>query len=115
MPEGVNLHAVAAGVKYVGSPEHKDTITAAGMPRPRPDASLCPRPANDMVLVGGWLQSAIRSGSTGDRWEGGFPRYVWHKQDDIVYEARLINSGNGTYKGSPLSDHEWRLHLVEQA
>ena len=32
---------------------------------------------------------------------------------DIVYEARLINSGDGTYKGYPLSGHEWPLHLLE--
>ena len=30
MPEGVDLDAVAARVRYVGSPEHKDMITTAG-------------------------------------------------------------------------------------
>lgn len=114
MPEDVDLDVVAARVRYVGSPEHKDSITAAGMPRPRPDASICPRPANDVVLATRWLQSAVRSGSTGDRWEGGFPRYVWHRQGDTVFEARLINRGDGSYKGYPLSEHEWPLHLVEQ-
>ncbi len=115
VPEGVDLNAVAVRVRYVGSPEHKDTITSAGMSRPRPDASICPRPTNDMDRATGWLQSAIRSGWTGDRWEGGFPRYVWHKHRDTVFEARLINRGNGTYKGYPLSDHEWPLSFVTQA
>lgn len=114
MPEGVDLDSVAARVNYVGSPEHKDMTTAAGMPRPRADASICPRPANDMARATRWLRSAIRSGSTGDRWEGGFPRYVWHEHGGTVFEARLINSGDGTYKGYPLGDHEWPLHLAEQ-
>ena len=114
MPEGIDLEAVAARVRYVGSPEHKDVITTAGMPRPRADASICPRPANDMALATSWLRSAIRSGSTGDQWEGGFPRYVWHRHDDTVFEARLVNRGDGTYKGYPLGNHEWPLHLVER-
>ena len=89
------------------SPEHKDVVTSAGPPRPRGDASLCPREVNDVTTVTGWLRAAIRSGSTGAPWEGGFPRYVWHRERDIVFEARLVNRGAGTYKGYPLKEEEW--------
>lgn len=110
---GTDLDAVAARASYGGSPEHKDMVTSAGMPRPRGDASICPREYNDMELVTGWLRSAIRAGSTGEPWEGGYPRYVWHQEGDTVFEARLINRGNGAYKGYPLNDHERPLHLAE--
>ena len=103
---------MAARASYGGSPEHKDTITSAGMPRPRGDASICPREYNDMALVTDWLRSAIRAGSTGEPWEGGYPRYVWHQEGGTVFEARLVNRGNGSYKGYPLSDHERPLHLA---
>ena len=112
VPTNADLDALAARVKYVGSPEHKDVFTFAGPPRPRGDASICPREHNDMQLVTGWLRSAIRAGSTDGPWEGDFPRYAWHKEKNRVFEARLVNSGDGSYKGYPLDDHEWPLHMV---
>ena len=84
-----------------------------GVPRPRGDASICPREYNELRLATGWLRSAIRDGSTGGLWEGGFPRYAWHKEAGTVFEARLVNSGDGSYKGYPLHDDEWPLHLVD--
>ncbi|MDE0161214.1 MAG: hypothetical protein OXL98_05695 [Acidimicrobiaceae bacterium] len=65
-----------------------------------------------MELATGWLRSAIRAGSTGEPWEGGFPRYVWHREWDTVFEARLVNRGNGSYKGYPLKDRERPPHLA---
>jgi hypothetical protein len=38
--------------------------------------------------------------------EGGFPRYVWFKQGNAVYEGRLVNRGLGEYKGYPLEPGE---------
>jgi len=112
VPAGTDLSSLAARASYCGSPEHKDMLTSAGMPRPRGDASICPRDYNDMQTATIWLRSAIRAGSTGAPWEGGFPRYVWHQEGRTVFEARLVNRGNGSYKGYPLSDHERPLHLV---
>jgi len=89
-------------------------ITSAGMPRPRADASICPRRFSDMRLATRWLRAAIRAGSTGDHWDDGLPRYVWHKHENTVFEARLINRGDGSYKGYPLNDHEWPLHFMER-
>ena len=91
-------------VRYDGSQEHKDYVSFAGPPRPRGDASLCPREIGRETATD-WLRSAIRKGAT-SHWEGGFPRYVWHRQGDTVFEARLINRGDGSYKGYPLEDSE---------
>ena len=54
-----------------------------------------------------WLRDAIQRGAVSAHFEGGYPRYAWFKDDDVVYEARLVNRGNGTYKGYPLETDEW--------
>ena len=107
VPPDTDLDGLAAMARYVGSPEHKDFPSFAGQPRPRGDASLCPREIRDVAIVTEWLRSAIRRGSTGAPWEGGFPRYVWHKDGDTVFEARLVNRSDGSYKGYPLARAEW--------
>ena len=90
-------------VSYVGSPEHKDMPSFAGQPRPRADASLCPRElTRDRVKAESWLREAIRRGAVSELREGEFPRYVWFEQEGIVYEGRLVNRGLGEYKGYPL-------------
>ena len=113
VPSGTDLDALAARVTYVGSPEHKDTPSFAGPPRPRGDVSICPREYRDEKLITRWLRAAICDGSTGAPWEGDFPRYVWHKEKGTVFEARHVNRGDGSYKGYPLNDDEWPPHLLE--
>lgn len=106
-PPDVDLGSVAARVAYVGSTEHKDVPSFAGQPRLRADASRCPRWIKDPEVVCEWLRYAIRRGATGALWEGGFPRYVWYKERGTVFEGRLVNRGNGSYKGYPLGENEW--------
>ena len=107
VPVDADLYRLAQRATYVGSPEHKDVPGFAGQPRLRADASCCPREVADRELVSGWLRSAIRRGATGAPWEGGFPRYVWYKHEDTVFEGRLVNRGTGSYKGYPLGEDEW--------
>ena len=107
VPSDVDLEGVAGRVKYVGSPEHKDTPSFAGQPRLRADASRCPRWISDPDVVSGWLRDAIRRGATGGFWEGGYPRYVWYKERRTCFEGRLVNRGDGSYKGYQLGDDEW--------
>lgn len=114
VPAGRDLDALAGRARYVGSPEHKDMPTFAGQPHPRGDASICPRERNDLDLVTDWLRSAIRAGSVGGPWEDDFPRYVWHREEGTVFEARLVNRGDGSYKGYPLTRDEWPEHLADQ-
>ena len=117
VPPGTDLARLANKVKYVGSPEHKDFPSFAGQPRPRADASRCPKDIRDVKLVTRWLRSAIRKGVTGAPWEPdeeGFPRYVWYKEQDTVFEGRLINRGDGWYKGYPLDRSEWPPGIEEK-
>ena len=106
-PVGISLEQVAQRVRYVGSPEHKDTPSFAGSPRPRATATICDRSflgRQDEITA--WLRDAIRHGHTGD-WVRGFPKYVWYRVGDRAYIARLVNADNGEYKGWELERHEW--------
>ncbi len=105
-PEGVDLAVVAHGASYVGSCEHKTVPWFAGSPKPRADASKCDPQLADADALTGWLQDAIRAGRVSELWEGDFPRYAWHRHEEVVYEARLTNSGLGQYKGYPLEAGE---------
>ncbi len=104
----VDVSEIAGRVSYVGSPEHKDIASFAEEPRPRADASICPRHlSQDQELVTRWLRTAVERGAIGGMKEGDFPRYAWHKEEGIVYEARLENKVLGEYKGYPLNESEW--------
>ena len=107
-PDGTRLDEVAANCRYVGSPYHKDIPSFAGTTRaPRPDASICPREfANALDQIQTWLRDAIVDGRCGG-WERGFPRYVWHREADIIYEAREGSPGSGEYHGYPLEP--WQI------
>jgi hypothetical protein len=104
-----DLADLAGVVKYVGSPEHKDSPSFAGQPRPRADASICDRRlSRKQHQLNRWLRTAIARGAVSEHREGGFPRYVWYKDGDVVFEGRLVNRDAGWYKGYPLSDRgEW--------
>jgi hypothetical protein len=108
VPPNVDLERIANRATYVGSPEHKDTPSLAGAPRPRADASICDRRfAQDFDEVRDWLRQAILSGNVSEYWEGDFPRYVWYQDGDTVYEGRLVNREAGSYKGFPLLRFQW--------
>jgi hypothetical protein len=93
---------------YVGRPEHKDAPSFAGQPRPRADASICDEAfADKQIELTRWLRRAIREGSVSELAEGDFPRYVWYRDGKTMYEARLVNSGTGEYKGYALNKDEW--------
>lgn len=116
-PVGVDLNAVAKRAKYVGSPEHKDTPSFAGPPkprRPRGDATICDRRFATMQdELTKWLRDAIRKGAVSPVVEGSFPRYAWCMKEGLVYEARLSNRESGTYKGYELGEHEWPKGIQE--
>ena len=114
VPPGTDLDCLARRVRYVSSPEHKDFLSFAGRPRLRSDASCCPREIKDREEVSEWLRNAIRRGATEAPWEGDFPRYVWYKDGDVVFEGRLVNRGNGSYKGYPLDTQEWPDGIEEK-
>ena len=98
-PDGVDLDAIAEQVTYESSPYHS---RAARIRRPRPDASKCPpEVSKDLERVELWLREAIQEGWTGV-WDKGFPRYVWRRVGDVIFEARQGSPGSGVYHGYPL-------------
>ena len=106
-PEGCDVESAAVRAHYIGSPEHKDCPSFAGHPKPRADATICDRSfVGRLDEINKWLKSAIRLGHTGE-WSGPFPRYAWHREGGSVFEARLVNEGNGEYKGYELNGDEW--------
>jgi hypothetical protein len=99
--------AIALHSSYVGSSEHKSFPSFAGPPRLRADASKCDPALADRDELTGWLRAAIIAGAVGTPWEGDFPKYVWCRRGDRVYEGRLVNRELGQYKGYPLEPDEW--------
>lgn len=103
----VDFDALAAGVRYVWSAEHKDHYSPAGMPKLRTDATRCPEGLTEEQVLG-WLSEAIAAGDVGGLWEGQpYPQLAWKRVDDIVYEARVSNAEQGWYHGYPLDRTEW--------
>lgn len=106
VPPGVALDRLAERARYEGSAYHKDAPSFVGQPKPRPDASICPRDL-DRQTVTEWLRSAIRRGMVGPPWEGEFPKYVWHREGDTVFKGQLVNHLQGSYKGYPIDRKDW--------
>jgi hypothetical protein len=48
------------------------------------------------------LREAIRLGQISKRWVGSFPRYVWHREAEVWYEARTSDGTPGTYHAYPI-------------
>ena len=112
-PPGISLADLAGRASYVGSGEHKSYPSFAGRPRLRADASKCDPRFQDASEITDWLRQAIICGNVGAPWEGEFPRYVWRRLDDVIYEARLVNRELGQYKGYPLAKSERPERLNE--
>jgi hypothetical protein len=106
-PAGAALSDLAQRASYVGSPEHKTFPSFAGPPQPRADASKCNPRLADREQLTGWLRAAIADGQIAAPWEVDFPRYVYYRHNDLVYEGRLVNPVLGEYKGYPLQPDEW--------
>lgn len=103
------LAEMARAVRYVGSLEHKSGPSFAGHPAPRADATICdPSFADRQDMLTEWLRSAILSGKMSEIADGErFPRYVWWRYANKVYEARLVNREQGHYKGYELLTVEY--------
>lgn len=114
--------ALAAKVRYCGSPYHKRNPADYGMPesRPRPDKTLCDaeRPLG-LKEAEALLRAGIAKGLFSEQFRGAWPQNVWSVDAaGTVYEAQLQNSESGEYHGYPmlldtgLAEHirrEWEL------
>lgn len=105
----VTAMKMAAGkVRYTGSPYHRSPGSKAGPVAIRIGyASKCPPNWTNLEATR-LLRAAIVEGRVSMVWENAYPKYVWHLDDDVLYEARLTNSGNGEYHAYPLEDRwQW--------
>ena len=107
IPPDTDLDSLSETVRYVGSPEHKDIPSFAG----------------NLAYVR--MRRVVRATlPVSRRWQDGSalrsneePRALLGKvrsQDmcgikhgDTVFEGRLVNRGNGSYKGYLLASDEW--------
>lgn len=98
----------ASRAHYVGSIEHKTYPSPAGEPRPRHDASKCPRiEAERWPELTAALQAAIRAGCVSEAIDPcGLPRYVWGTLDEQLYEARRLSAPETGYKAYPIEAFE---------
>jgi hypothetical protein len=121
----INLDALARRALYTGSVEHKATRSWLGVPRLRkhsntdPDdyrqnATVCPLVSeDDRNTATLWVQYAIRNRHfRADIWSAGFPREIWHKDNNGRFWFGRLTSGGGDdgcgeYKGWPISEREW--------
>ena len=102
------MKTAAAKVRYTGSPYHRSPGSKSGSIAQRVGlTSRCP-PAWTNDEATRVLRLAIMEGRVSMIWEHGYPRHVWHLDGDVLYEARLTNSGNGEYHAYPLEDRwQW--------
>ena len=60
-----------------------------------------------------WLQEAIAEGNVGEPWGAApYPRMVWKRVGEEVFEARLSNAEQGWYHGYPIDKSEWPTWLT---
>jgi hypothetical protein len=110
-PPGADLGQLARAAVYVPSADHKDHWIAGLPPNLRSDATRCPREISQEQAQA-WLRDAIANGDVGAPWdEQPYPRMVWKRVDDTVYEARLSNAEQGWYHGYPIDRTEWPTWL----
>jgi hypothetical protein len=102
------LHRISRIVKYVSSPYHRLGGNKFGQPIARRwYASKCP-PTWTQIDADRELKKAILECNVCQVWVSGFPRFIWHLFEDVLYEARLSNEVQGHYHAYPLEDvQEW--------
>jgi hypothetical protein len=101
------MQIAGAKVRYTGSPYHRSNPKEGPIAQRAGLTSKCP-PNWDNVEATRVLRLAINEGRVSMIWEHGDPRHVWHLDGNVLYEARLSNSGNGEYHGYPLEDRwQW--------
>jgi hypothetical protein len=89
------LRTIVTIARYTGSPCHRSPGSKAGPIVQRAGlSSLCP-PNWTNAKATEALRLAITEARVSCVWEGGFPRYIWYLDGDVLYEARLTNRENG--------------------
>src|SRR5437588_10142428 len=88
-PSEEALLRAAEAVRYVSSPYHRSPGSPMGAHLSRrAHASLCP-PRWNQIEANRVLKLAVREGRVSTEWRNDFPRFAWHLEGEVLYEARL--------------------------
>ena len=104
-PAGFQAAAIAARVRYIPSGEHKTypSPTNQWTISHKADKSKCDRFDHaEWPRVEQALRAAILAGCIDAEYRGDFPARAWAYINDTLHEARLSNTGDGSYHGFPL-------------
>jgi hypothetical protein len=98
---------LAARVRYTGNPQHKRDPGDFGLTppsSPRQNASLCDEAnVRHRAEALSLLRAGIVAGLISKQTREGFPSQIWSvREDGVVFEAELENSGLGQYHGYPM-------------
>jgi hypothetical protein len=95
------LSAAAERASYQASPYHCPGPRGQPPARRARPATRCPRVWRDDEATTA-LRRAILNGNVSESWDNDFPRYVWHLEASVLYEARHTNGPIGTYHAYPV-------------
>lgn len=104
-PDADVLAKASDAASYVRSDYHcKGDKGERAVRRAKP-ASICPRTWSQAAATKA-IREAIKSGCVSEAWEDGFPRYVWHREEDVLYEARHSRGPFGSFHAYPIEGRQ---------
>ena len=102
-PSADKLAYAAANAFYRPSEYHCPGVGGRRLKfRPKP-SSICPRGWGDDEATDA-IREAIRRGNVSENWEDSFPRYVWHRDGEVLYEARHTRGPSGSFHAFPIEE-----------
>ena len=95
---------LAGKVSYTGNEAHKRNPGNFEVgARPRRDATLCDEyNIRKIQKAECYLKEGVYQGLVSERMVNGYPSEIWSINGEMVFEAQLENSEQGTYHGYPL-------------
>jgi hypothetical protein len=100
-PDEFKLVNAAAAAIYGSSEYHCRGPKGEPPKRRAKPASICPRKWNNDEATEA-LRMALKKGWVSETWDEGFPRYVWHREGTVMYEARHTRGPIGTFHAYPI-------------
>jgi hypothetical protein len=100
-PDRSKIEIAAANAVYSPSNYHCPGSKGEAPKRRVKYASICPKRWSTQAATEA-LRQALCNGHVSEAWEDGFPRYVWHKDGEVIYEARHTRGPHGTFHAYPI-------------
>ena len=103
--EAPPIEEIAQKARYAGSTHHRTMPDKHGRsPTNKRGRTKCPKDLQQNPdLVQEWLKQGILLRQFGKFAKGDkFPRVVWYKDGETIFEARLTNRASGEYHGFAL-------------